>query len=61
MFDCDGEPLLVMASGADRADTDVLAKILAVNAITKGTPALVRAATGQLIGRVSTKNRRCIR
>jgi prolyl-tRNA editing enzyme YbaK/EbsC (Cys-tRNA(Pro) deacylase) len=26
VFDCDGEPLLVMASGADRVDTELLAR-----------------------------------
>ncbi len=29
VFDCDGEPLLVMASGAHRVDTELLARMLA--------------------------------
>jgi prolyl-tRNA editing enzyme YbaK/EbsC (Cys-tRNA(Pro) deacylase) len=53
VFDCDGEPLLVMASGAARIDTDVVARHLGVAAITKAAPAMVRAATGQVIGGVA--------
>jgi hypothetical protein len=44
VFDCDGEPLLVMASGAHRVDTDHLARILGGTAIRKANPQLVRAA-----------------
>jgi prolyl-tRNA editing enzyme YbaK/EbsC (Cys-tRNA(Pro) deacylase) len=39
VFDCDGEPLLVMASGADRVDTELLARALGAAAI-KGQPAV---------------------
>jgi len=53
VFECDGEPLLVMASGAARVDTDVLARHLGAGAITKANPKLVRAATGQVIGGVA--------
>lgn len=53
VFDCDGEPLLVMASGAARVDTGVLARQLGAAAITKAAPAMVRAATGQVIGGVA--------
>jgi prolyl-tRNA editing enzyme YbaK/EbsC (Cys-tRNA(Pro) deacylase) len=53
VFDCDGEPLLVMASGAARVDTDVVARHLGATAITKASPQLVRHATGQVIGGVA--------
>jgi prolyl-tRNA editing enzyme YbaK/EbsC (Cys-tRNA(Pro) deacylase) len=53
VFDCDGEPLLVMASGAARVDTDVVARHLGANALTKASPQLVRSATGQVIGGVA--------
>ena len=53
VFDCDGAPLLVMASGAARVDTDLLARNLGAAAITKAGPAFVRGATGQVIGGVA--------
>jgi prolyl-tRNA editing enzyme YbaK/EbsC (Cys-tRNA(Pro) deacylase) len=53
VFDCDGEPLLVMASGAHRVDTDLLARTLGAAAIGKADPRLVRSATGQVIGGVA--------
>ena len=54
VFDCDGEPLLVMASGAHRVDTELLlARRLAVTAIRKAAPQLVRNATDQVIGGVA--------
>ncbi|MET0901586.1 MAG: YbaK/EbsC family protein [Mycobacterium sp.] len=53
VFDCDGEPLLVMASGAARVDTDVVARHLGATAVTKAGPQLVRTATGQVIGGVA--------
>jgi len=53
VFDCDGEPLLVMASGAYRVDTELLARALGANAIRKADPQLVRSATGQVIGGVA--------
>ena len=53
VFDCDGEPLLVMASGAARVNTDVLARHLGADAISKADPKLVRNATGQVIGGVA--------
>jgi prolyl-tRNA editing enzyme YbaK/EbsC (Cys-tRNA(Pro) deacylase) len=53
VFDCDGEPLLVMASGAARVNTDLLAGALGASAITKASPQLVRTATGQVIGGVA--------
>jgi len=53
VFDCDGEPLLVMASGAHRVDTGLLARMLAATAIRKADPQLVRNATDQVIGGVA--------
>jgi prolyl-tRNA editing enzyme YbaK/EbsC (Cys-tRNA(Pro) deacylase) len=53
VFDCDGEPLLVMASGAQRVDTDLLARMLGATKIRKADPQLVRSATGQVIGGVA--------
>ena len=53
VFECDGEPLLVMASGAARVDTEVLAHNLGAAAITKASPKSVRDATGQVIGGVA--------
>jgi prolyl-tRNA editing enzyme YbaK/EbsC (Cys-tRNA(Pro) deacylase) len=53
VFDCDGEPLLVMASGAHRVDTDHLARVLDATAISRANPQLVRAATDQVIGGVA--------
>lgn len=53
VFECDGEPLLVMASGAARVDTGVVARHLGATAIRKADPKLVRSATGQIIGGVA--------
>jgi prolyl-tRNA editing enzyme YbaK/EbsC (Cys-tRNA(Pro) deacylase) len=53
VFDCDGQPLLVMASGAHRVDTDHLARVLDATTISKANPQLVRSATDQVIGGVA--------
>jgi prolyl-tRNA editing enzyme YbaK/EbsC (Cys-tRNA(Pro) deacylase) len=53
VFDCDGEPLLVMASGAHRVDTKVLARALGASAINKAAPRFVLSATDQIIGGVA--------
>lgn len=53
VFECDGEPLLVMASGADRVDTALLARHLGAIAVRKADPQFVRAATDQVIGGVA--------
>jgi prolyl-tRNA editing enzyme YbaK/EbsC (Cys-tRNA(Pro) deacylase) len=53
VFDCDGERLLVMAGGADRVDTELLARALGAAAINKANPQFVRSATGQVIGGVA--------
>ena len=53
VFECDGRPLLVMASGSHRVDTDLLARILDAGSITKASPQVVRNATDQTIGGVA--------
>ncbi|MFE6050716.1 YbaK/EbsC family protein [Kitasatospora sp. NPDC056446] len=53
VFRCDGEPLLVMTSGAHRVDTAYLAAQLGSGEITRATAAQVREATGQAIGGVA--------
>lgn len=53
VFMADDEPLLVMASGAARVDTDVIAAAVGAAAVTKASADQVRAATGQVIGGVA--------
>jgi prolyl-tRNA editing enzyme YbaK/EbsC (Cys-tRNA(Pro) deacylase) len=53
VFECDGSPLLVMASGAHRVDTTLLARVLGAKSITKASPRFVRTATDQTIGGVA--------
>ncbi|WP_431801631.1 YbaK/EbsC family protein [Microbacterium sp. bgisy203] len=53
VFWSDGEPLLVMTSGAHRVDTAALAERLGRGSIVRATPDQVRAATGQAIGGVA--------
>jgi len=53
VFLADGEPLLVMTSGAHRVDTTAVAALLNVGAVTKADPGAVRQATGQVIGGVA--------
>jgi len=53
VFLADGEPILVVTSGAHRVNTTALAGRIGVQAITRATPDDVRAATGQVIGGVA--------
>lgn len=53
VFWSDGEPLLVMTSGAHRVDTAALATRLGRSRIARATVDQVRAATGQAIGGVA--------
>ncbi|MFB8145316.1 YbaK/EbsC family protein [Microbacterium sp. NPDC056003] len=53
VFWSDGEPLLVMTSGAHRVDTAALAERLGRERIRRATPEQVRDATGQAIGGVA--------
>ena len=53
VFVADGEPLLVMTSGAHRVDQAQVATLLGVASVDRATPDQVREATGQPIGGVS--------
>jgi prolyl-tRNA editing enzyme YbaK/EbsC (Cys-tRNA(Pro) deacylase) len=52
VFVADGEPVLCIASGAHRVDTDKLAEALDVAELRQAAPAEVRAATGFPVGGV---------
>lgn len=52
VFAADGEPLLVMTSGAHRVDTARIAKELGVSEVGRADARSVRAWTGQVIGGV---------
>jgi prolyl-tRNA editing enzyme YbaK/EbsC (Cys-tRNA(Pro) deacylase) len=49
----DGEPLLLLTSGAHRVDTTKVADTLGVSALKRAKPDSVRRHTGQVIGGVS--------
>ena len=53
IFLADGEPVLVIASGGHRVDTEMLAAILDVKVISKASADDVRAATSFAIGGVA--------
>ena len=53
VFDCDGEPLLVMASGAARVDTGLIATTLGADRVERAAADFVRGATGRAIGGVA--------
>ena len=53
IFDADGEPLLVLTSGAHRVDTAKVAKLVGASALNRATPDFVRIHTGQPIGGVA--------
>lgn len=53
VFLADGDPILVLTSGAHRVDTATLANSLGVTAITRASVDEVRLATGQPIGGVA--------
>ncbi|HET7012536.1 MAG TPA: YbaK/EbsC family protein, partial [Streptosporangiaceae bacterium] len=52
LFDADGEPLLIMTSGAHRVDTAKAAALIGAEQVRRASPDFVRAATGQVIGGV---------
>jgi prolyl-tRNA editing enzyme YbaK/EbsC (Cys-tRNA(Pro) deacylase) len=52
VFAADGEPLLVMTSGAHRVDTALVAKALGASRVGRADARSVRAWTGQVIGGV---------
>jgi prolyl-tRNA editing enzyme YbaK/EbsC (Cys-tRNA(Pro) deacylase) len=53
IFDADGEPLLVLTSGAHRVDTAKVAAGLGLAKLKRATPEFVRQHTGQPIGGVA--------
>jgi prolyl-tRNA editing enzyme YbaK/EbsC (Cys-tRNA(Pro) deacylase) len=53
IFDADGEPLLVLTSGAHRVNTGLVAETIGAAKVKRATPDFVRTATGQVIGGVS--------
>ncbi|MFC7340204.1 YbaK/EbsC family protein [Saccharopolyspora griseoalba] len=53
IFISDGEPVLVLTSGAHRVDTEALAQRWGRGELARATPEQVRAATGQVIGGVA--------
>lgn len=53
VFDADGEPVLILASGAHRVDTDACATLFGVRTLRRADPEFVRTATGQTIGGVA--------
>lgn len=53
VFDADGQPLLVLTSGAHRVDTTYLAAALGLASLQRASPEFVRTHTGQPIGGVA--------
>ena len=53
IFAADGEPVLVLTSGAHRVDTAKVAALLGVSGLKRATPDFVRDHTGQTIGGVA--------
>ncbi|MFD2093063.1 YbaK/EbsC family protein, partial [Blastococcus deserti] len=53
VFEADGAPLLVLASGAHRVDTAKVAALVGVRRVRRAAPAFVLAATGQEVGGVA--------
>ena len=53
VFDADGEPLLVLTSGAHRVDTAQVAALLGIGELRRATAGVRPGATGQAIGGVA--------
>ncbi|WP_432977315.1 YbaK/EbsC family protein [Dactylosporangium sp. CA-233914] len=53
IFNADGEPLLVLTSGAHRVDTAKVAALLGIAKVKRADADFVRTSTGQVIGGVS--------
>lgn len=53
LFEADGQPVLVLTSGAHRVDTDKVAGLVGVSALKRASAAFVKQHTGQVIGGVS--------
>lgn len=53
LFDADGQPVLILTSGAHRVDTAAVAERIGVASLKRAKPDFVRTHTGQVIGGVS--------
>ena len=53
VFRADGDPIVVIASGADRIDTAALARLLGASRVERADAVAVRETTGYAIGGVS--------
>ncbi len=53
VFSADGDPLLILTSGAHRVDTGKVAAALGISALRRADPEFVFASTGQRIGGVA--------
>ena len=53
VFVCDGDPVVCIASGAHRVDTDLLADVFDCAEVRQASPDEVRAATGYSVGGVA--------
>lgn len=53
IFDADGDPLLVLTSGAHRVNTGKVAAAIGATSVRRATPEFVREYTGQPIGGVA--------
>jgi prolyl-tRNA editing enzyme YbaK/EbsC (Cys-tRNA(Pro) deacylase) len=53
VFDADGDPLLVLASGAHRVDTAKVAALIGAERVRRASAEFVLAATGQEVGGVA--------
>jgi prolyl-tRNA editing enzyme YbaK/EbsC (Cys-tRNA(Pro) deacylase) len=53
LFSADGQPLLILTSGAHRVDTAVAAALAGVSSVKRADAEFVRSATGQPIGGVA--------
>jgi prolyl-tRNA editing enzyme YbaK/EbsC (Cys-tRNA(Pro) deacylase) len=53
IFSANGDPLLILTSGAHRVDTAKVAATIGVGALKRATPEFVREHTGQPIGGVA--------
>ncbi len=53
IFECGGEPLLILASGAAKVDVKLVARTHGLPKITRGTPEFVLEHAGQPVGGVA--------
>jgi prolyl-tRNA editing enzyme YbaK/EbsC (Cys-tRNA(Pro) deacylase) len=53
IFNADGEPLLVLTSGAHRVDTGKVAALIGATSVKRASPDFVKEHTGQAIGGVA--------